>query len=199
MPDDAPATHEFHDNRFPEKSDDNRHDLPKHDGIRFDMPPAFQARTASDWIASAAVPEPIADICRNGLNLKAMQHLTDVLDFARQHRVDDACLYEAIENASKRAAYRGKNSPNQPLSTLSPGAALSKLRSMLVLALGDDFDLKHPDYERLKHRRSEARARRASQDGTKPSRPAVNAYAVAQGRRDPFAADDSSDSEDPSF
>jgi hypothetical protein len=30
-------------------------------------------------------------------------------------------------------------------------------------------------------------------------RPAVNAYAVAQGRRDPFAADDSSDPDDPPF
>jgi hypothetical protein len=157
------------------------------------------APATSDWIVSAAVPEFIGDICRKGLHLKVMQHLIAVLDFAREQGVDDAGVYEAIENASNRAAYRGKHNPPQPLDTLPPGAALSKLRSMLILVLGDDFNVKHGDYGRLKQRSSEAKARRVPQEGAKPSKSTVNAYALAQGRRDPFAADDSSDSEDPSF
>ena len=126
-----------------------------------------------------------------------MQHLIDVLDFARAQGVNDAGLYEAIEIASDRAAYRGRDNVPQPLSGLAPGAALSKLRRMLVRVLGDDFNVKHPDYERLKQRSSEARQRRMSQDGGKPSKPGFNAYAVAQGRRDP--TDTSIDFDDPPF
>ena len=126
-----------------------------------------------------------------------MQHLIDVLGFARAQGVDDAGLYEAIEIASDRAAYRGRDSVSQPLSCLAPGAALSKLRRMLVRVLGDDFDVKHRDYERLKQRSSEARARRMSHDGATPSKPAFNAYAVAQGRRDP--TDTSIDPDEPPF
>jgi hypothetical protein len=197
MPDDAPATDESQDDALMGELDDSIDEFPNHDGMPFDVPPAFQARTASDWISSAAIPEFIGDICRKGLDLKAMQHLIDVLDFARAQGIDDAGLYEAIEIASNRAAYRGEQNPPQPLDTLAPGAALFKLRGMLVLVLGDRFKLKHRDYERLKQRSSEARARRMSQDGAKPSKPAFNAYAVAQGRRDP--TDTSIDPDDPPF
>jgi hypothetical protein len=199
MPDDAPATPETQDDAFLNDLDDSIDNFPDPGGILFDAPPAFQVRTASDWIASTAVPEFTAEIFSRGAELKAVQHLIALLDFARAQGVDDASLYDAIEIATRRAAYRGNHSPPEPLNILTPGAALSRLRRMLVRVLGDDFNVKHRDYDRLKQRSSDARARRVSHDGTKPSQPAGNAYALAQGRRDPFAADDSSDSEDPSF
>jgi hypothetical protein len=199
MPDDTPATHENRDDAFLSDLDGSIDKFPDHDGMPLDPPPAFQARTATAWIASAAIPEFIGDICRKGIDLKAMQHLIDVLDFARAQGIDDAGLYEAIEIASDRAAYRGRDNASQPLNSLAPGAALTKLRRMLVRVLGDEFNAKHRDYERLKQRSNEARARRMSQDGAKPSKPAVNAYAAAQGRRDPLAADDSSDPDAPPF
>jgi hypothetical protein len=171
MPNDTSATHETCQDAFQIDQDDAINRFSDHDVMPLDVPPVFQTRTASDWIASAAIPEFIGHICHKGLHLKAMQHLVAVLDFAQRHGVNDASLYEAIEIASNRAVYRGKQNPPQPLDTLAPGAALSKLRGMLVLVLGDDFKLKHPDYERLTQRSSEARQRRMSQDGPKPSSP----------------------------
>jgi hypothetical protein len=153
MPHGISAADETCENAFQIDQDGAINRFPDHDGMPLGVPPAFQSRNASDWIASAAIPEFIGHICHK--YLKAMQHLVAVLDFAQRSGVTDAGLYEAIEMASNRAAYRGKENPPQPLDTLAPGAALSKLRGMLVLVLGDDFKLKHPDYERLQ-RRSEA-------------------------------------------
>jgi hypothetical protein len=198
IPDDSSATHETGDDAFLSDQEESIDWVPDHDRMPPNDGPAFEPRTASDWIASAATPEFISDICRKGLHLKAMQHLVAVLDFAQQQGVNDAGLYEAIEIASNRAAHRGKDSLPEPLNGLTPGVALSKLRSILILVLGDDFNVKHGDYERLKQRRSDARARRGQQDRAKPSKPAVNAYAAAQGR-DPTATDESSDPDDPPF
>jgi hypothetical protein len=195
MPNDTSATHQTCEDAFQIDQDRAINRFSDHDSMPLDVSPAFQARTASDWIASAAIPEFIGHICHKGLHLKAIQHLVAVLDFAQRSGVTDAGLYEAIEMASSRAVYRGKENPPQPLSILAPAAALSRLRGMLVLVLGDDFNLKHPDYERLKQRSSEARQRRIALGGAKPS----NSYATAQGRRDAIAADDFSDPDDPPF